>query len=51
MSDTIAVPEGEIRKRSTGALELRDKNGRRRTVQMEELNEADQALAVEFGYK
>lgn len=49
-SNKIAVPEGEIRKRSTGALELQGKDGRRRTVQLDELNEADKALVAQFGY-
>lgn len=51
MSDKIAVADGQIRKRSTGVLELQDDKGRRRTVQLDELNDADQALAAEFGYK
>ncbi len=39
------------RKGSVGAIELRDEKGRRRTVQLEELNAADRELAEKFGYK
>jgi hypothetical protein len=46
--DTAA---GELRRRSHGVIELQDEKGRRRTVQLEELNEADRALAEKFGYK
>ena len=40
-----------LRRRSMGSVELTDKSGRRRTVQLDELNEADRALAEKFGYK
>lgn len=42
---------GELRKRSVGTVEFQDEKGRRRTVQLDELNEADRALAEQFGYK
>jgi hypothetical protein len=45
------VAAAELRRRSHGAVELQDENGRRRTVQLEELNDADRALAEKFGYK
>lgn len=34
-----------------GVVELQDDSGRRRTVQLDELNDADRALAEQFGYK
>lgn len=43
--------ESQMRKRSTGQVELQDEHGRRRTVALEELNDADRALAEKFGYK
>jgi len=42
---------GNVRRRSTGVIELTDDKGRRKTVQLDELNEADRALAEQFGYK
>jgi hypothetical protein len=41
----------DLRRRSHGVIELQDDKGRRRTVQLEELSEADRALAEKFGYK
>ena len=41
----------QMRKRSIGSVELTDKSGRRRTVQLDELTDADRALAEKFGYK
>jgi len=43
--------ESQMRKRSQGVVELQDENGRRKTVQLDELNDADRALAEQFGYK
>lgn len=43
--------DSQMRKRSAGAVEILDDNGRRRTVQLGDLNEADRALAEKFGYK
>ncbi|KAL9105544.1 MAG: hypothetical protein Q9227_009288 [Pyrenula ochraceoflavens] len=40
-----------LRKESAPAVELQDAKGRRRTVQLNELSDADRALAEEFGYK
>lgn len=42
---------GELRRHSVGTVEIQDAKGRRRTVQLDELNAADRALAEEFGYK
>lgn len=39
------------RKGSVGSVELQGPGGTVRTVQLEELNDADRALAAEFGYK
>jgi len=43
--------QSELRRRSVAAVELQDSNGRRRTVQLDELNAADRELAEKFGYK
>ncbi|KAK4940994.1 polyamine transporter tpo5 [Elasticomyces elasticus] len=48
---TGPINEGEMRRRSVGTVEITDGRGRRRTVQLDELNEADRALAEQFGYK
>ena len=48
---TGPLNEGELRRRSVGTVEITDGRGRRRTVQLDELNEADRALAAQFGYK
>lgn len=47
----LAVNDEHYRRRKSSLVEIQDPNGRRRTVQLEELNEADRALAAEFGYK
>jgi hypothetical protein len=52
MTDVEPAPLPEhLRKRSVAAFELTDSSGRRRTVQLDELGEADAALAEKFGYK
>ena len=43
--------ESQMRRRSVGAIEIADERGRRKTVQLDDLNEADRALAEKFGYK
>jgi len=50
-TDIIQQATFETRKGSVGAIELRDEKGRRRTVQLDELNAADRELAEKFGYK
>jgi hypothetical protein len=40
----------ELRRGSVGVIELKDEHGRRRTVQLEEMSEADRELAEKFGY-
>ena len=50
-TDIIQQPTFVERKGSVGAIELRDDKGRRRTVQLDELNAADRELAEKFGYK
>lgn len=43
---------GEMRKRSVGTVERADNGrGRRSTIAVQDLNEADRALAQEFGYQ
>ena len=41
----------QMRRKSAGQIEITDKSGRRKTVTLEELSEADRALAEKFGYK
>jgi hypothetical protein len=45
------VNANAIRRKSRGTIEIQDDHGRRKTVQLEELSEADRALAEKFGYK
>jgi hypothetical protein len=47
-----ATPVADLRKRkqSVGAIQIADKSGELRTVQLEELTEADRELAERFGY-
>ena len=40
----------QLRKRSAGAVEISDAHGRRRTIDVSQLNDADLALADKFGY-
>jgi hypothetical protein len=40
-----------MRRRSVSIIEFQDSSGRRKTVQLDELNAADRALAEQFGYK
>jgi hypothetical protein len=48
---TEATAGNNMRRRSNGTVEMTDDKGRRKTVQLDELNEADRALAEQFGYK
>lgn len=43
--------QSQLRRRSVGAVEIADGLGRRRTIQLDEMNEEDRALAEKFGYK
>jgi hypothetical protein len=47
---STALEEGNVVRKGS-AIEIQDGSGRRRTVQLDELNEADRALAEKFGYK
>lgn len=40
-----------LRKRSIGTVEINDAQGHTKTVDVNELSEADKKLAAEFGYK
>ncbi|KAK4546464.1 hypothetical protein LTR36_002141 [Oleoguttula mirabilis] len=51
MADQLAPTELRQRKQSVGTVELQGPGGVVRTVNLEEMNEADRALAAEFGYK
>jgi hypothetical protein len=43
--------ESTLRRRSIGTIELNGPDGRRRTVDLSELSDADRQLAEQFGYK
>ena len=43
--------ESQMRKRSAGQVYLQDGQGRERAVELDELNDADRALAEKLGYK
>jgi hypothetical protein len=45
------IDAADLRRHSVGTVEIQDAKGRRRTVQLDELNAADRALAEQFGYK
>ncbi|OQO14761.1 hypothetical protein B0A48_00143 [Cryoendolithus antarcticus] len=51
MAELINPGETRQRKQSVGAMELQGPGGTVRTVALEEMTEADRALAAEFGYK
>lgn len=51
MADQLAPTELRQRKQSVGTVELQGPGGVVKTVNLEELNEADRALAADFGYK
>jgi hypothetical protein len=51
-ADTADLNSGlHHRKNSVQAVELTDDKGRRRTVHLDELSEADRELAEKWGYK
>jgi hypothetical protein len=47
------APIGELRQRqqSVGAIQITDKSGQKKTVQLEEMTDADRDLAEKFGYQ
>ena len=49
MATEEAQKLAQLRKGSVGAIEI-DDHGRRRTIDVADLNEADLALAQQFGY-
>ncbi|KAK1078242.1 polyamine transporter tpo5 [Friedmanniomyces endolithicus] len=51
MADQLAPAAVRRRKSSVGAVEIQGPNGVVKTVNLEGLDEADRALAAEFGYK
>ncbi|KAF2767719.1 amino acid transporter [Teratosphaeria nubilosa] len=51
MADQLAPVESRQRKQSVGTVELQSPGGVVKTVNIEEMNDADRALAAEFGYK
>jgi hypothetical protein len=44
------VNAGSLRRASVSAIELKDEHGRRKTVHLEDMSEADRELAEKFGY-
>lgn len=51
MATPADLQQSGLHRRSVATVELQDEHGRRRTVQLDELNSADRALAEKFGYK
>jgi hypothetical protein len=51
MADSLQVAEMRQRKQSVGTVEMQGPGGVVRTVNLEDMTEADRALAAEFGYK
>jgi hypothetical protein len=52
MAETLPDSEGlRQRQKSVAAIEVVDDKGHRKTVHLEDLTEADRALAEQFGYK
>ena len=51
MADELAPREARQRKKSVGTVEMQGPGGVVKTVNLEEMSEADRALAAEFGYK
>ena len=51
MVSQLSPEEIGRRKSSGGLIEIQDGRGRTRSVAIEDLNDADRALAAEFGYK
>lgn len=45
------MDEAGMRRRSVGSVEINDSQGRRKTVDINELSEADRQLAAQFGYQ
>lgn len=46
-----ALSQDQVRRRSSGAIEIQDSSGRRKTIQLDELTAADRELAAKFGYQ
>lgn len=51
MADQITSRESRMRKSSVGTVEMQNPNGSTQVVNLEDLTDADRALAAEFGYK
>jgi hypothetical protein len=50
-ADTLRPGEEGLRRRSVGAVEINAPDGRRKTIQLDDLSAADRELAEKFGYK
>lgn len=51
MATTLQPAADDVRRRKSSVVEITDSEGRIRTVPVDELNDADRALAAQFGYK
>nr|POF13979.1 putative amino-acid permease c15c4.04c [Quercus suber] len=51
MADQITSRASRTRKSSVGAVEMQNPNGSAQVVHLEDMTDADRALAAEFGYK
>jgi hypothetical protein len=52
MAEPFPAEDGlRQRQKSVAAIELVDDHGRRKTVHLDDMTEADRALAEQFGYK
>lgn len=48
---SLQVEQDVARRRSVGNVEIQDADGRKRSVALDDLTDADRALAEKFGYK
>lgn len=48
---SLQVEQDGPRRRSVGNVEMQDADGRKRSVALDDLTDADRALAEKFGYK
>lgn len=48
---SLQVEQDGARRRSVGSVEVQGTDGRKRSVALDDLTDADRALAEKFGYK
>lgn len=51
MSSGLQIEQDGARRRSVGSVEIQGSDGRKRSVALDDLTDADRALAEKFGYK